>query len=231
MKKIDEKKPAYTAAYNYNPQAALTVGASLIIMAVAAGIAFGYLHGRLVIPGNAEATARTIAGNTASFVIEVILWWIIVATDVAVSIGLFQLYRDKSPALSALAMSTRLVYSLILAAGVIILSTAAGAGANALARIDLFEKIWSLGLIIFGVHLFLLGMASAKGRSTPSLLSWLLGFAGICYSAIHLLRNLGTQTAPMASKLESVLAAPMALAEMILAVWLIYGFFKSRGNG
>ena len=48
-----------------------------------------------------------------------------------------------------------------------------------------FEKYWSHGLIVFGLHLIGLGYLSLKSNSVPKWLGWLLYFAGISYSFIN----------------------------------------------
>ncbi len=139
-------------------KSALTGGIGLMAMALAAGVAYGYLHARLIVPEDAVLTAGNLLAERAAFFSEVALWWVIFLLDVTVSLALYRFYGTIDRTLSLAVMVLRLLYSLALGAAVTILGTAAGQGEKALLRIDLFEKIWSLGLIVFGAHLFFLGL-------------------------------------------------------------------------
>lgn len=206
---------------------ALIAGVSLLIMALSAGIAYGFLHKQLVVPGNATATALSIAANQTDFIVEIALWWLIFTTDIIVSIALYNFYKVADKGLAVASMCFRLAYSLILGVSIMFLATAGSVGSEALHRIQLFEKIWSVGLIIFSVHLFLLGLLGIKSKSTPLPLSWLIIAAGFCYMLLHSLFNLGNTASNLATIIEPFLSIPMALAELILAIWLIYGFVRT----
>jgi len=180
-----------------------------------------------VVPGNANATALSIAAKQNCFAIEITLWWLIFATDIIVSISLYNFYKRVNSALSAITMGFRLVYSLVLGVSITFLASAGSVCIEALNRIQIFERIWSVRLIIFGIHLFLLGMLSIEGKSTPLRLSWIILFAGFCYILLHSLFNLGIKASNLASIIEPVLTIPMAISEIALAIWLIFGSVRS----
>ncbi|HPF02048.1 MAG TPA: DUF4386 domain-containing protein, partial [Bacteroidales bacterium] len=95
-------------------------------------------------------------------------------------------------------------------------------------HLRLFEKLWSVGLIIFGLHLVGLGYLSVKSKSVHWLLGYLLYFAGLSYTFIHLTSLLSLFDTKVINSVENILVLPMALAEILLAFWLIYnGFRKS----
>ena len=194
-------------------------GLSLLLMAIAAGIAYGYLHRQIVVPGDAGATAQLLSLHTTEFLIEIVLWWMIFLLDVTVSITLFFFYRKTNQVLSGAAMCARLLYALILGAAILILGTAPGAAKDALARIVLFEKIWSAALIPFGLHLILLGILALKSEFTPRLLSLLIIFSGGCYVLLHSFSlSESSLLMHLSSASEPVLSIPMALAEILLQV-------------
>ncbi len=209
-------------------RAALTAAISLLVMGVAAGIAFGAIHGQLIVPGDGEATAANIRNSTSLFAVEVALWFVIVVADVVVSLALWRFFRPVHQGLSTAAAVVRLIYSAILAAAVVTLATAFFAGDDAYFRAVLFEKIWSFGLILFGGHLLLLGLVSLRAPEIPRIIAWLLVGAGPAYTVTNLLDNLGPDAAALGAALSRVLAAPMALAELGLAVWLIVLAVRSR---
>lgn len=209
-------------------RSALTAAISLLAMGVAAGIAFGAIHGQLVVPGDSAATATNIRNNTALFTVEVALWFIIVAADVIVALALWRFFLPVHEGLSKAAAVVRLIYSAILDAAVVILTTAFFAGDDAFVRVALFERIWSLGLILFGGHLLLLGIVSFQAPEVPRIIAWLLAGAGPAYTVIHVLDNLGPEAAELGTAIGRVLSAPMALAELGFAVWLIVLVLRSR---
>jgi len=60
-------------------------------MAVAAGVAYGFIHTQIFIPGDGGTTAQNMGALRWMFIIEIILWNSIAALDVVVSFGLYQL--------------------------------------------------------------------------------------------------------------------------------------------
>ncbi len=217
--------------FKSNRKAAVITGLSLLLMAIAAGIAYGYLHRQIVLPNDAEATAQSVLLHNTKFLIEIVLWWIIFLLDVTVSLSLFFFYKETNPALSGTAMGFRLLYALILGAAVSMLMTAPGAGKNALEHIVLFEKVWSAALIPFGLHLILLGVLAVKSEFTPRLLSLLIIFSGGCYVLLHSFSlSESTLLMHLSSAAEPILSIPMALAEILLAVWMLIGAVPRRKN-
>ena len=108
-----------------------------------------------------------------------------------------------------------------------VLSSANPSASEIASHFQLFEKLWSVGLIIFGLHLIGLGYLSVKSASVPKLLGYLLYFGGFSYTFLHSSRQLNLFDAGVINSIENILALPMALAEMLLAFWLIYiGFRK-----
>jgi len=211
------------------PSARLVAGLSLVAMAAAAAVAYGVIHGRLVAPGDAAATATTIAAHIGLFRLEVALWVVIVATDVLVALALWRLFAPVAPALARLMAATRIVYAAALAAGVGFLARAA-ASSQPLAEIQRFEAIWSAGLILFGIHLMLLGALARRSPGVPRALAWLLVVAGVCYTLTHAHQSLGITLTGAAATIEGLLAIPMTLAELWLAVWLLAGAAPRRAG-
>ena len=95
------------------------------------------------------------------------------------------------------------------------------AGRQVLSLLESFDTIWSMGLIIFGVHLLGLGYLSILKLQVPALLGYLLLLAGLGYIGIPILENFTGMNESMVSMLEKVLMAPMAAGEILLAFWLI----------
>lgn len=215
----------------------LIAGFSLIIMAIAAGFAFGYAHSSLVAE-SPEITLQNLITNQSLFFAELGGWSIIFITDLIVAIALYFFFRSTSKQISRVTAFIRIIYTLVLGFAIFqlfkivpVLSSANPEASEISSHIQLFEKLWSVGLVVFGLHLIGLGYLSVKSKSVPKLLGYLLYFGGISYTFLHGARNLNLFEVQTINSIENILALPMALAEILLAFWLLYfGFRKSTSK-
>jgi hypothetical protein len=161
-------------------------------------------------------------------------WIVILITDLFVSGALYILFRDSMKRISALTAITRVIYSVVLGLAIyqlidiIPLIQQVGTSLEISLHFESFEKIWSAGLIIFGLHLLGLGYLSVKSGFVPRLLAYLLYFAGISYVLIHAAKQFALLSQGAISSAESILSIPMALGEILLALWLIYKGLKRK---
>jgi hypothetical protein len=200
--------------------AAVLAAISVIVMALAAVGAYGVIHGKLVVHDDALATARNIWAEKGLFSLEIGLWVVISLTDLMASFALWRFFARVDGTLSGITAGTRILYSLSLIAGIVFLVLAAGSS-DPLKDIDLFEHIWSVGLIVFGLHLTLLAWICFRSGFVPGIWSWLLVIAGPSYMVIHSLKSLGSMFAQASSTLETALSVPMTVAEVGFAAWLL----------
>ena len=89
---------------------------------------------------------------------------------------------------------------------------------RSLALFEDFETTWSVGLIVFGLHLFGLGLLGVKSGFTPNLIGALLILAGLSY--------LMGESAELAayefpSTVSLVLAIFMIAGELVFAIWIM----------
>lgn len=214
-------------------------GIALVIMAVVAGFSFGYAHEYLVVD-SPEITIQNLITNKSLFFAELFGWCVIFILDVIVAIALYFFFRSTSKPISLITSVIRIVYTLILGGAIIQLFkiipflSISNPLSNELilsesySHLQLFEKLWSIGLIVFGLHLIGLGYLSVKSRSVHWILGYLLYLGGISYTFIHIAQQLSLFNSEVISSIEKILVLPMTLAEMLLAFWLIYrGFRKS----
>ncbi|HEY9115981.1 MAG TPA: DUF4386 domain-containing protein [Bacteroidales bacterium] len=224
---------------NKEKKQGIIAGISLVIMAIVAGFSFGYAHNSLVVD-SPESTFTNLVVHKSLFYAELSGWTIIFITDMIVAIALYFFFRSTSQKISMVTAFIRIVYTFILGLAImqlfkiIPIISVSNPIPNQLnvsgitLYIQLFEKLWSVGLIVFGLHLIGLGYLSVKSKSVPSLLSYLLYFGGIAYVFLNSSIQLNLFDTKALDSIESVLALPMALAEILLAFWLIYfGFRKS----
>jgi hypothetical protein len=81
--------------------------------------------------------------------------------------------------------------------------------------------MWSLGLIVIGLHLTVTGLGVFQSNKTPNILGVLLIIAGIGYSLIHGLQNFLPQIQDFTDSLESILSIPMTIGELSFGIWLL----------
>ena len=214
---------------------ALIAGISLMVMAIAAGLSFGYIHSSLVIPTDAEVTVNNLKESKALFRIEVFGWILILVCDIAVALALYFFFKNENRELSFFTAAARLVYSAILGFAIFFLvqilnllgGTADITGA-VMSKLNAFKTAWSYGLIIFGIHLVLLGLLVLQSKLIHNFWGILLIFAGISYSFIHVSNFLFLDFETQIKAIEAILSLPMAVAEIGFAFWLIIRGGKPR---
>jgi len=216
-------------------KSALIAGISLIVMAFAAGFSFGYIHSSLVNPVDAEATVNNLLASKALFQMEVFGWIIILICDIVVALALYFFFKNEDRELSFFAATARLVYSAILGFAIFyliqilnLLGENDDIAGSVMSKFDAFKAAWSYGLIIFGIHLFLLGLLALKSKFIRSFWGILLLFAGISYSFIHTSNFLFPEYESQLKTAEMILSLPMTVAEVGFAVWLIIRGGKPR---
>jgi hypothetical protein len=220
---------------NKEKKQGIIAGVSLVVMAIAAGFAYGYAHSSLV-AGTPDVTLQNLIVNKSLFFAELTGWSIIFITDLVVAIALYFFFRSASKQISAITAFVRIIYTLVLGMAIFqlfrilpALSSANPDASEISSHIQRFEKLWSVGLVVFGLHLIGLGYLSVKSESVPKLLGYLLYFGGVSYTFLHGVRNLNLFEVQTINSIENILALPMAPAEILLAFWLIYfGFRKSN---
>ncbi len=211
--------------------AAVLVGISLLVMALAAGIAYGAIHSSLIDVSDPTQTLQALTAQKGLFTVEILLWVIIIVTDLLVTWGVWSYFTEKTPRLAAVTAIARGIYTFILIAAVMNLvfaSTQIGRGdaAALVQNILMFEKLWSLGLIVFGIHLVTL--ASASCTNEPKVFGVLLFIAGISYVLVHTMLKFAPSLSEFNTALESVLSAPMAVGELAFGLWLLIRGGKRR---
>ena len=209
----------------------LLTGYSLILMALVAGFVYGYVHASIYIVDSSDLTARLLQENIALYKWGIVSWLLIILLDLIVSIGIYIIYKDDLKLLALLSSTLRVIYTIILGIAVaqlIIPLINYSEVSKSILYFESFEQIWSLGLIIFGLHLLSLGVICFKSDLTPKFFGIFLGFGGLCYVLVHNLKSFFPYLGEATLTIESILVAPMALSELIFALWLIVKFSRLK---
>lgn len=210
--KIDMKRPA------------LITGFSLILMALFAGFVYGYVHEMVYVPTDTEQTGRLLREHFALYRLGIASWIGIIILDFVVSIGIYQMYRKTDRNLALLTSAFRIFYTLFLGYAVGYLAVPLFNNdeiGNGIFYFESFGKIWSYGLVIFGIHLFALSVVCFKSLFTPKAIAALLGVGGVSYMFIEGSKSFFPSLGLVTPIIEEILTVPMAAGELAFAIWLI----------
>jgi hypothetical protein len=212
---------------------ARVAGALYLYIFVAGLFAEALVRGRLVVPGDAAATAANILANETLFRVGFTGELLHLVCDVAIASILYVLFRPVDRALAVLAALARVASAVILAVASIghlaalrLLSDAgylqaldvAERQALALAALRLQADGYAVCLLFFGVACLSLGWLILKSGLVPKAIGWLLAIAGACYLANSLA---GFLAPAFAAALFPAILVPAAVAELALALWLV----------
>lgn len=175
-------------------QAALIAGLGVLIMAFATPFAELFVYERLVVYGNITETTQNIASNMGLFLAGILGYLITFLCDVVVAWALYVLLIPVNRSLSLLAGWFRLVYALIALFGLSklvavfrllntpdYLTVYGSEPLHTQVRLLLnaFQYEWGMGLVVFGIHLGLLGYLVYRSGYIPRILGILLAIAGL----------------------------------------------------
>ena len=198
-------------------------------MAALAGFGqFVALEG-LVTDGNAAQTVADIQASEGLFRLGIVCLSLVIALDVVVAWALYRVFSPVSKGISMLAAVLRLVYSGVFMvavaelAGVLRLLSDDGylsvfsadqLGAQVLMRIDAYTDVWTVGLLLFGLHLLVIGYLAYRSGYVPRFLGVLLAVAGLGYviDTFGALLSQGTWTD---------VSSFTFIGEFLLGLWLV----------
>ena len=224
-----------------NRQAAVTAGGALLVMSVAAIYAYGFVYGSMVVPGDTGATISNVSERLTLFRTGIAAWMVILVTDVLAAWALYLYFAGMAKALSLLCAWLRLSYAGFLAIAIAWLTVAGSivSGSSTAVQflpgtmssyvalsLEAFNGAWSIGLIVFGLHLLLLAALALRSQFVPRIIGILLLIAAVGYFGLNVLKLLIPQYSQFLIVLENVLTIPM-MAEIVFAVWLLLRGGKS----
>lgn len=175
-------------------QAALTAGFAYLFMPVT--FAEFYVFPRLLIPTNIEQTVQNITAHGRLFFAAILCNLVTLVLDVVIAWALYVLLAPVNRSLSLLTAWFRLIYTAVALFGLLNLVTVlrlvktpdylTAFGSQQLhAQVHLllnsFRYDWSMGLLIFGIHLCLLGYLIHRSSYIPKILGLLLFIVGLSW--------------------------------------------------
>ncbi len=196
-----------------------------------------YMYPRLVVPGNVQQTSENIAAHGSLFLAAISCYLITFIADVVVAWALYVLLVPVNQRLSFLAGLLRLAYAAIALFGLLDLvkvyrlvaapDPALRSGQLA-AQVDLllhsFRYDWSMGLLLFGIHLVLLGYLIFRSGYIPRVIGVLLAINGLGW----LIDTLKPYLYPTA---HVGFVSITFLGELVFMLWLLFRGGKIQGAG
>jgi hypothetical protein len=208
-------------------------GILYLIIIVAAPFAEVLVRGRLVVYGDAAATATNILAHESMYRLAGAADLIAFTCDAAVALIFYELLKPVSRGLALFAASFRLLHVAVVAVNTLILFVPLVLlqGAHflsafetdqlqslALASLSLHGTGYNIGLVFFAFHCILVGYLIFKSTFLPRILGVLMAIAGLCYlinSFAHLL------SPSFADHLYPYILLPSGVAEIWLCLWLL----------
>ncbi len=186
-------------------------------MAVLSAFAvFGALGG-LGTPGDAARAAKAVTDSEVLFRWGIGALFIVVVLDVVVAAALFEVFTSVNRSLSMLAAWFRLAYAAVFLVAISQLPgmlPGSGGTSPAAGSIRAFDGIWHAGLVLFGVHLLLIGYLAYRSGFVHKILGILLLAAGLGYLA----DSLGTV---LSANDPAGIAQFTFIGEVALIFWLL----------
>lgn len=213
-------------------QAALIAGVSYLLMPVS--FAEFYLYPKLVIRGDIARTAENISTHGNMFAAAILCYLITLILDIIIAWALYILAAPVNRAVSLLAAWLRLVYTAIALAALSNLFTvyrllhspdyltAFGLQplhAQVMLLLNSYRYEWNMGLIIFGLHLGLVGYLCYRSWYIPKLIGVLLALDGLGW-VIHPLRPYLYPDSHIGSVFVQFFPF-FGFTELILPLWLV----------
>jgi hypothetical protein len=197
--------------------ASMVAGIGLALLAVLAVFGNFLVLKRLITPGDPARTITDLTSSAGLFRWGVASLLAAAVLDVIVAAALLRLFIPVNRDVSRLAAWFRIIY-----AGVFLVAVSELAGimphlgeaGQAQRSIDMFNIIWNAGLVLFGVHLLLIGYLAYRSGFIAKTIGVLLAIAGLGY----LVDGFGTVLVPNYSFNVSQVTF---IGEAVLIFWLL----------
>ena len=205
-------------------QIAITTGLLLIIMAIIAVFSIGYAYTEFDKPEQFEFLKDNILQNRGLYYSMLVGILMIIILDFIVAYTLYKYFEDDHKKTALASGIIRAAYTVIFGVATYYLTKNLNTNelTNQIVRFNFqqFQTIWNGGLVIFGFHILFIGFLMKRHMKIPQILYYITWIAGISYVIVSLLK-LGNPNSEMVRILVVILALPMTIGELGLAVWLL----------
>ncbi len=217
-------------------KAAIIAGFSYLVIFVLGILANFFVLENLIVPGDAARTVNNLMTNEWQFRLGILGFIIMVIFDVVVAWALYILLKPVSNSLSLLAAWLRLVNATIFGIALYNLFSVLRLldDTNYLALLDTsqlqahvmlfmaaFNDTWLIGLIFFGIHLFVLGYLIFKSGYIPKFIGILLVIASLGYLIDSFANVLLVNYTDYEAIFMLIVVVPGVIGELSFTLWLL----------
>lgn len=214
---------------------ALISGFALLAMAIFAGWGYGYAFGSIYIANDSVTTLANLNHSTGLFRGFIGSFLAVLLLDVVVSWSLYLFFKPVHASLSVLSAWFRLVYAALLGIALLnllfVLQLLTNTPQNEvfiMNSLKSFLAMWSLALIVFGAHLFVLGYLVLQSGFIPKVFGGLILLAAACYFGSNIANLLLSDYEQYKKTIDAALGLPMAVGELGIAFWLLFKGGKTK---
>jgi hypothetical protein len=219
-----------------------TAGYLYLVIIIAGIFAEFFVRSNLVVPGDSAATANNIVSSERLFRIGIACDLLMIISDIGLAIIFYVLLKSVNGPMALLASFFRLIQAAVLGVNLLnlfyVLQLLSGAefvktiGVDQLNSLSLiFLKAhgigYSLGLVFFGIHLFILSLLFLKSGLIPKIISFLLIFASVGYLVDSFAKTLMLHYEKLENVFGIIVFAPAVIAELSLCLWLLVKGIKT----
>ncbi|HAA15605.1 MAG TPA: DUF4386 domain-containing protein [Cytophagales bacterium] len=187
-----------------------------------------YVLQGLVVPGDGAATAHNLLTHASTYRMGVFAFLAMVFVDLILAWPLFVLLKESMTKLALTSSLLRVINAgFFFAAWVYLfdilwmLPNGSLGPTQTMYVLDQFNRIWTWGLLVFGLHLLLLGRLLFRSVAFPQVLGLLIGMAGLGYLIDCTAQLLMSNYAVYQDLFEMVVIIPGILGEFSLTLWLL----------
>ncbi len=207
-------------------------GVLYLVITIAAIIGHVYVPSQLLVPGDATATANNILAAEPLFRIGIGSEFVVLLSEIVLSIMLYILFKPVSKTLSLVAAVFRLamttIHAINLLNSFLVLSLLNGTGYASAFNADQMHALvqlfldahhygFTIGIVFFAPHVFMLGYLIFRSGYFPKILGVLFILAACGY----LIDSTALLFVPSYGTTPAILALPIAIAEIAFPLWLL----------
>jgi len=197
-------------------------GLLYLIFCVGGGFAEVFVRGRLVVSGNAAATAANILAHESLYRFGGAADLISLVGDAALALIFYELFKPAGKSLSLLAAFFRLMFVAVMAGNTLnhfaALIFLKDAPLQALQALRLHALGYNIALVFFGFTCIFLGCLTYRSTFIPRLVGILMAIAGIGYLINSFVHFLAPAFGAYAFR---YILVPSGLGEAVFTLWLL----------